>query len=409
MRLPAFRNSAPGTTIAFLAAGLLVACGGGGGGGPAPAVPVTSPIGFPTVRTSFVSGGHIPRRMATGFFDGDAYPDIAAGHEHDGGVSILLGRGDGTFEGIAPLVAGLPGPNRAYLCAGNFDLDPFLDLVVVDNVEATMQVFLGAGDGTFDPVFAVPIDVGAFHIQDLAVGPLDDDVLDDVVLATETGIYVYLATGGGGLAPAPGSPHVPGPDLSTVHVAQADSLTGLDIVTCSYPSGLVHILRGNNHGEFAVSPMSPVAVAEGPVLAVIASIDGIGGPDLVAVTQTPPGVRIYLGTNNTTFTPTAQGHGGLLGLGPAAVAVVPRPRPPYARHDDVVVLSLTLGANVATHLTRLRPADDTSGIVFRTSETSADLFAQELYVFDADQDGEPDLLMPLLRPEGGLFEVRLGG
>jgi hypothetical protein len=396
--------------IVLLTGCLLGACGGGsGGGGVSTPAPATSPIGFLAERTTLLPGGYTPFHLATGFFDGDAYPDVAAAHYLDEGVSILLGRGDGTFEPIAPITTGLPGLYSAIVRAASLDLDPFVDLVVVDNVESTVQIYLGRGDGTFDPVSAVPLDVANSGMWDVGVGRLDGDVLDDVVFVTDTGVHVYLATGFGGLSEAAGSPYLPASQLRSLHVAHADTVPGLDLVVCSSPTNLVHILRGDDNGGFAVSPMSPVATPETPISAVVASIDGLGGPDLVV--QLLPGFRLYLGTGDTTFTPTAQGLGGVVGEGGVTAVVIPRPSPPgfpAPQHDDVVLLSLTIGAGHRVHLTRLRPLDDNSGFVVRTSQTTENQLAFHLFVLDADQDGELDLLLPLLEP-AGFLEVRLGG
>jgi hypothetical protein len=383
---------------------MLGACGGGGGGGAAPAVPATSPIGYLDVRTTLLPGGHTPQRIASGFFDGDAWPDIAVGHQAQGGLSILLGRGDGTFEAVAPVIAGLPGPHSVSVRTAFLDLDPFVDLVVVDNVDCTVQTYLGRGDGSFDPVFGVPLALSGSNLFDLAVGLLDGDVLDDVVFVLSTGVHVYVATGLGGLAPVPGGPYLAGLETRTVRVAKADTVPGLDLVVCSSPLDTVHILRGDDNAGFSASPMSPVPVPGSPVAADIASIDGAGGPDLVVLSLS--GFRLYLGTGDVTFTPTSQGQGGLLGIG-GALAVIPRPRPGFPQHDDVILLSLAFPAPFALHLTRLRPLDDLSGIALRTSQTTPGVLAFEVHVLDADQDGELDLLLTILHP-GGLLEVRLG-
>src|SRR5262249_28924452 len=88
-------------------------------------------------------------------------------------VSILLGRGDGTFQ---------PGPQRLptgvtpySLAAGDFNGDGHLDLAVAnDGAQSNdITVFLGHGDGTFQQP-AQSYTVGEVP-QSLVVGDFDGD------------------------------------------------------------------------------------------------------------------------------------------------------------------------------------------------------------------------------------------
>jgi FG-GAP-like repeat len=61
-------------------------------------------------------------------------------------VSVLLGRGDGTFQ--APLT--LPvGSGPFSLAAGDFNHDGHLDLVAANSGSHDVSILLGRGDGTF--------------------------------------------------------------------------------------------------------------------------------------------------------------------------------------------------------------------------------------------------------------------
>src|SRR6202040_650868 len=66
-------------------------------------------------------------------------------------VSILLGKGDGTFQDAVSFAAG---KECQYVAVGDFNGDGKLDLAVANQVLPTVSILLGNGDGTFQD--AVP-------------------------------------------------------------------------------------------------------------------------------------------------------------------------------------------------------------------------------------------------------------
>jgi hypothetical protein len=76
--------------------------------------------------------------VAAGDFDGDGRIDLATADRDDGTVSILAGRGDGTFQAARTL----PAPGARGLAAGDLDGDGRTDLVVVSETLDAVTVFL---------------------------------------------------------------------------------------------------------------------------------------------------------------------------------------------------------------------------------------------------------------------------
>ena len=135
--------------------------------------------------------GSSPQGIALGDVNGDGQVDIVSADEcgddpacRAGAVSVLLGNGDGTFqprismvEGLFPLQVGL----------GDFNGDGLMDVAVANpcGTDPTcasnggIGILLGNGDGTFQPVTIYPA-TGKGTVR-LGVGDLNGDRIPDVV------------------------------------------------------------------------------------------------------------------------------------------------------------------------------------------------------------------------------------
>src|SRR5581483_5004501 len=156
--------------------------------------------------------------------------------------TALLGRGDGTFTAAAPALAGaLP----SALAAADLDGDGRLDLVVglgdhnVTPSPGAIAALLGRGDGTFDalaPVQVAPPGV-SWACDRVRVGDLDRDGKPDVVASCETAqvpgqfdvaLYSLRQTGGGHFASAVRVADDPGLQACALELADVNRDGALD-------------------------------------------------------------------------------------------------------------------------------------------------------------------------------------
>jgi hypothetical protein len=102
-------------------------------------------------KASEYSVGSYPNCVAAGDFTGDGKADIAAVNSANGTVSILTNKGDGTFAKAVNLVAGGGGPIS--IVAVDINKDKSIDLALCNAGTNNISVLVNDGKGNFaDPV-----------------------------------------------------------------------------------------------------------------------------------------------------------------------------------------------------------------------------------------------------------------
>ncbi|HEY4841793.1 MAG TPA: VCBS repeat-containing protein [Terriglobales bacterium] len=132
--------------------------------------PLVSAQTFMFNRADVVTGTG-PAVVAVGDFRGNGLMDVVTGNDDTANtVSVLLGKGDGTF---ATHVDYPVGSAPSGIAVGDFNGDGKLDIVVVYGFnDARVAVLLGNGDGTFQ---AFKPTVAGFQGGSIAVGDFNGD------------------------------------------------------------------------------------------------------------------------------------------------------------------------------------------------------------------------------------------
>src|SRR5208337_3685417 len=132
-------------------------------------------------------------QLASADLNGDGIPDLVVTDPVTAEVTVLLGRGDGTFRRLDPFA--VPGGAGA-LVEADFNHDGRPDLAVAGRDSAVVTVLLGNGDGTFrlSQSFGTSSTPGS-----LAVGDLNGDGRSDlIVLVGASLLTTYLSQKDGG-------------------------------------------------------------------------------------------------------------------------------------------------------------------------------------------------------------------
>jgi hypothetical protein len=126
-----------------------------------------------------------PTSIAGGDLNGDGKLDIAVAHA-SGHVSILLGNGDGTFVVTTNYVVGrFP----RILFIGDLNVDGRLDLITANSSDRTLSVLAGYGDGTFTPAISFATGMSS---QSGVIGDFNDDGQLDVAIGSPYTVSVIL-------------------------------------------------------------------------------------------------------------------------------------------------------------------------------------------------------------------------
>jgi hypothetical protein len=236
-------------------------------------------------------------------FNRDGKADVAIVLSEIGAVSIIPGRGDGTFP--APQAYG--GYQGAWaIVAGDFNGDGKPDLVTTNLLDNSISVFTGVGDGTFAVGATAPTGLVP---SAAAVGDFNRDARLDLAVVNQTctslpcangTVSVYLGNGDGTFQPPMDYATGNIPVAVTVADLNGDGIPDLAVVNNGFGfSNSVSLFLGRGDGTFVSG--GALATGNGPTQAVAADFDGNGALDLAVANGA--GISVILGRGAGTFGP----------------------------------------------------------------------------------------------------------
>lgn len=240
------------------------------------------------------AAGDYPRTVAAADLDGDGHADLAVVNRSSDDVSVLLGRGDASFGRAASYDAG----DKAYdVAAADFNADGKLDLAVPNTIADNVSVLLGRGDGTFGRAVNYGVGDGPFAV---AIADFDGDARADLAVGNHHGAHVSVLPGrGNGTLDAPATYGV-GTSVFDIKAADFDGDAKPDLAVAHNPStegfngysGDAAILLNDGNGGFG----KPVhyGVGNGPVAVTTADLNGDARADLAATNIESDDVSVLL-------------------------------------------------------------------------------------------------------------------
>ncbi|MBS0623152.1 MAG: VCBS repeat-containing protein [Verrucomicrobia bacterium] len=205
--------------------------------------PIIEPIAFRPAANYTTS--RRPQPVVTGDFNGDGHLDIAAANNLDSTLSVYLGNGDGTFQN-AQIFA-----TQSYpwgMVVGDINHDGYLDLIVTNEGTDTYTLFTGRSNGIFN-------------------APIHRSCADSLPTGVVLGHF-------------DGDPH-------------------LDMAIGFVGSGNVKSYKGNGDGTFQ-NPINYAAVSQ-PQNMASADLDGNGIDDIVVTSANSNSIGFLYGNLNGQF------------------------------------------------------------------------------------------------------------
>ena len=296
--IPASDLAAPGT-----ASVAVVNPAPGGGTSNVAFFHVTLPTSSVSFSRSDLSVGTGPETLTAGDFNRDGKLDLAVATGSNTTMSVLLGNGDGTFQGPVNYATSSPGApiTRDFNGDGNLDLAG----LGINQV----SVLLGNGDGTFQSSVYSGTGNGAYW---LVAGDFNGDGKLDVANsnASDSTVSVLLGNGDGTFQTHVDYGTGDEPRVPTVGDFNQDNNLDLAAVNFGGFSGTtVSVLLGNGDGTF--QPKVDYATDQAPLSVTTADFNGDGKLDLAVDNSCghsspcgrPGTVSILLGNGDGTFSP----------------------------------------------------------------------------------------------------------
>ena len=367
-------------------------------------------------QVSYNSGGYWAHSIAMADVNGDGHPDLLVANQcasssscaNGGSVGVLLGNGDGTFQ--PPVSYSSSGEYAYSIAVADVNGDGHPDLLVANQCAGSncqnggVGVLLGNGDGTFQP--AVSYNSGGEYAYSIAVADVNGDGHPDLVVASECVSYgncangavsVLLGNGDGIFQAAVNYNSIY--DASSIAVADVNGDGHPDLLVTdqcfdsSCMNGGVSVLSGNGDGTFQPA-VSYNSGGENALSIAVADVNGDRHPDLLvsnfcgSSSCSNGAVSVLLGNGDGTFQPAVSYNSGGYGGYSIAVADVNGDG-----HPDLLVANECAASNCQNGGVGVLLGNGDGTFQSAVSYNSGGYFAISLAVADVNGDGKPDLLV----------------
>lgn len=226
--------------------------------------------------------------------DGDGYADIAITEEDRGTLTVLMGRGEGTFLVEGSYVTGR-GPGDVVLSDLNGDRMP--DGVVLNHVGDSLTLLIGSHAGFRSSRSLV---AGSEDLKAVAAGDFNGDGHADLAAISESSGQVTLFAGNGNGTFVPHTPVQAGTRLRAAVAGRFRPGDIDDLAIADFATDEVVVLHGGVHEPFGSSQR--IGVGEGPSAIVAGPFAAEAAPALVTANEVGSSLSILADDGRGRFT-----------------------------------------------------------------------------------------------------------
>ncbi|MDA1049211.1 MAG: FG-GAP-like repeat-containing protein [Planctomycetota bacterium] len=356
-------------------------------------VGLTAPLGNQFSSRQFDTGLQ-PQAITFVKINDDEFPDLAVANDESSNITLLLntdlGGGQREFMPLAALSFGIRGFGPAAVAAGDFDKNGSMDLAIANASSPNLAVTFNLGNNTFEDESAADFYAVGNRPLAIAVGDLNNDDYDDLVVANagDNNVRVLINDKSGGF---PQANWITIPLNPAVNIAANPIAVAIADFNGDQKKDLAVVLQKSNEvvivdnamtgGTLSFATPRRIAVGAGPLAVTTGDFDGQNGQDLVIANFYEGSLTLLLNNGNGQFASSILS----VGLNPLDVR--------SSDMDQDGDLDLVVTGEIRDGMAIFR---NLGGAHFTPPESFGvadfvDALPFALEVGDIDMDGDPDL------------------